>query len=61
LALDGVLPVPTGFSLIPARSFTMGRTSGDTDSNASPVTVNVRAFHMAKYETTKKLWDEVRT
>ena len=61
LALDGVPPTPAGFALIPAGSFTMGRTSGDTDSNAPPVTVNVSAFYMAKYETTKELWDEVRT
>jgi formylglycine-generating enzyme required for sulfatase activity len=49
-------------ALIPAGSFTMGRTSGDTDTNAPPaVTVNVSAFYMAKYEATKALWDEVRT
>lgn len=56
-----VPPAPDGFSLIPAGSFTMGRTSGDTDSNAPPVTVNVSAFYMGKYEVTKALWDEVRT
>ena len=50
-----------GLSLIPAGSFTMGRTSGDTDSNAPPVTVNVSRFYMGKYEVTKALWDEVRT
>jgi sulfatase modifying factor 1 len=52
--------VPEGFCLIPAGSFTMGRTSGDLDSDAPPVTVNVSAFFMAKHETTKALWDEVR-
>jgi formylglycine-generating enzyme required for sulfatase activity len=50
-----------GFTIIPSGSFTMGRTSGDTDSNAPPVTVNVRAFYMGKYEVTKELWDEVRS
>jgi formylglycine-generating enzyme len=53
-------PAPAGFELIPAGSFTMGRTSGDTDSDAPPVTVTVSAFYMAKYETSKALWDEVR-
>ena len=50
-----------GLSLIPAGAFTMGRTSGDTDSDAPPVTVNVSRFYMGKYEVTKALWDEVRT
>jgi formylglycine-generating enzyme required for sulfatase activity len=50
-----------GLSSIPAGSFVMGRTSGDTDSDAPPVTVNVSAFYMGKYEVTKALWDEVRT
>jgi len=54
-------PAPDGFALIPAGSFTMGRTSGDTDSNAPPVSVYVSAFYMAKYEVTKALWDEVWT
>jgi formylglycine-generating enzyme required for sulfatase activity len=48
------------FRRIPAGSFTMGRTSGDTDSDAPPVTVNVSAFYMGKYEVTKAEWDEVR-
>jgi len=47
-------------ALIPSGSFTMGRTSGDTDSNAPPITVTVSTFYLAKYETTKALWDEVR-
>jgi formylglycine-generating enzyme required for sulfatase activity len=51
-------PAPAGFELIPAGAFTMGRTSGDTDYDAPPVTVS--AFYMAKYETSKALWDEVR-
>jgi formylglycine-generating enzyme required for sulfatase activity len=46
--------------IIPAGSFTMGRTSGDTDSNAPPVTVTVSEFSMGKYEVTKALWDVVR-
>lgn len=50
-----------GFSLIPAGAFTMGRTSGDTDGNAPPVSVTVSAFYMGKYEVTKAVWDSVRT
>jgi formylglycine-generating enzyme len=62
LALDAGAAVPEeGFSLIPAGAFTMGRTSGDRDLDAPPVTVTVRAFFMGKYEVTKALWDEVRT
>jgi formylglycine-generating enzyme len=54
--------VPEDMALIPAGSFTMGRTSGDTDiSDAPPVTVTVSAFYMGKYEVTKALWDEVLT
>ena len=53
------LQVP-GFSLIPAGAFTMGRTSGDTDTNAPPVNVTVSQFYMGKYEVTKAEWDEVR-
>lgn len=48
------------FRLIPAGAFIMGRTSGDTDSSAPPVTVNVSAFYMGKYEVTKAEWDEIR-
>lgn len=49
------------FACIPAGSFTMGRTSDDTDSSSPSVSVYVSAFCMAKYEVTKTLWDEVRT
>jgi uncharacterized delta-60 repeat protein len=49
-----------GFALIPGGNFTMGRTSGDTDINAPPVTVTVSAFYMKEKETTKAQWDEVR-
>lgn len=61
ITASGTPTAPDGFALIPAGSFTMGRTSGDTDSNAPPVSVYVSAFYMAKYEVTKALWDEVRT
>ncbi len=57
---DGVTPL-TGFAYIPAGSFTMGRTSGDTDSDAPPVTVTVSGFYLQETETTKAQWDEVRT
>jgi formylglycine-generating enzyme required for sulfatase activity len=60
LALD-TPAAPEGFSFIPAGAFTMGRTSGDTDSDAPPVTVTVSAFFIGRYEVTKALWDEVRT
>ena len=42
-----------GFSLIPGGSFTMGRTSGDTDSDAPPITVTVSPFYIQQTETTK--------
>ncbi len=57
---DGPTP-PEGFALIPAGSFTMGRTSGDTDTNAPPVNVHVSEFYMATHEVTWELWTEVRT
>ena len=56
LALDGSPVAPDGFALIPAGSFQMGQ-----DGIATPVrTVNVSGVFMAKYETTKELWTEVR-
>jgi formylglycine-generating enzyme required for sulfatase activity len=55
-------PTPAGFSLIPGGSFTMGRTSGDTDAVAPPpITVTVSPFYIQQTETTKAQWDEVRT
>ncbi len=54
-------PTPPGFSLIPGGSFAMGRTSGDTDSNAPPITVTVSPFYIQQTEATKAQWDEVRT
>jgi formylglycine-generating enzyme required for sulfatase activity len=50
-----------GLSVIPGGSFTMGRTSGDTDSDAPQVTVSVSPFYIHDTEITKALWDEVRT
>ena len=52
---------PTGFSLIPGGSFTMGRTSRDTDADATPITVTVSPFYIQQTETTKAQWEEVRT
>lgn len=49
-----------GFSLIPGGSFTMGRTSGDTDTDAPPITVTVSPFFIMKTETTMEQWYEVR-
>ena len=55
-------PTPTGFSLIPGGSFTMGATSGDTYYDDAPlITVTVSPFYMQQTETTKAQWDEVRT
>ncbi|MCX6876239.1 MAG: SUMF1/EgtB/PvdO family nonheme iron enzyme [Verrucomicrobia bacterium] len=58
-------PMPEGFALIPAGSFSMGdahSASGGGYSDELPVhMVQVSAFLMAKYEVTKALWDEVRT
>ena len=50
-----------GFALIPGGSFTMGRTSGDTDADAPPITVTVSPFYIQQTETTKAQWDDVRT
>ncbi len=47
-------------SYIPAGPFIMGRTSGDTGSNAPPVTVNVGAFKIMTTEVSKAEWDSVR-
>jgi formylglycine-generating enzyme required for sulfatase activity len=47
-------------TFIPAGNFTMGSTSGDSDPDSPPVTVNVSAFYMGKNEVTKNLWVEVR-
>lgn len=52
---------PPGFATIPAGTFTMGRTSGDTDTAAPPVNVHVSEFYMATHEVTWELWNEVRT
>ncbi|MCX6876236.1 MAG: SUMF1/EgtB/PvdO family nonheme iron enzyme, partial [Verrucomicrobia bacterium] len=53
------------FALIPAGSFSMGNAlaaTGEGYADELPVhTVQLSAFHMAKYEVTKTLWDEVRT
>lgn len=54
-----VTVTPASMALIPAGSFIMGQTSGDTISYAPPVTVTVSAFYMGKYEVTKAIWDEV--
>lgn len=45
---------------IPGGEFTMGRTSGDTDSDAPPVTVYASEFYMAKHPVTWELWNAVR-
>jgi formylglycine-generating enzyme required for sulfatase activity len=54
---------PSGMALIPAGSFTMGDTLGDTGlSDELPLhTVYVSAFYLDKTEVTKAMWDEVKT
>ncbi len=54
------LHVPAGFALIPGGPFTMGRTSGDTDSNAPPATVTVSAFVLQTTHVTWDQWNGVR-
>jgi len=57
-----ILPAASGFALIPAGSFQMGDAAGDGYAAGLPVhTVSVSPFHMAKYEVTKAMWDDVRT
>ena len=53
--------VPQGFSSIPGGSFTMGRTSGDGDGDAPPITVTVSPFYLQQTEATYAQWSEVRT
>ena len=50
-----------GMALIPGGTFTMGRTSGDTDGIAPSITVAVNPFFVQQTETTKAQWDEVRS
>ena len=47
------------FILIPAGTFTMGRTSGELYTDAPPVTVTLSSFYIGKNEVTKQLWVEV--
>lgn len=54
---------PPGFALIPAGTFQMGDQSSPAVGTGIelPVhSVSLSGFHMAKYETTKELWDSVR-
>jgi sulfatase modifying factor 1 len=53
-------PPTTNMALIPAGSFSMGDAFSEEAIDERPVhTVYVSAFHMANYEVTKALWDEV--
>lgn len=49
-----------GFAFIPAARYSIGRVQGDSDSDASPVSVKLSDFHLQKIETTQAQWDEVR-
>ncbi|MEI7729738.1 MAG: SUMF1/EgtB/PvdO family nonheme iron enzyme [Verrucomicrobiota bacterium] len=56
------LAVPTNMAYIPAGTFTMGDTSGDSDAAALPLhTVTVSAFYMDTNSVTKAQWDAVYT
>lgn len=50
---------PPGMVLIPAGTYMIGRTSGDTDSNAVPVSVTVSSFYMDVNEVTFSQWRSV--
>jgi len=50
---------PPGMVLIPGGAFTMGRTSGDTDSDAVPISVTVSAFYMDVNEVSWSQWQSV--
>lgn len=50
-----------GFTRIVGGTFTMGRTSGDQDANAPPITVTLTPFYLQETETTKGQWDAVRS
>jgi formylglycine-generating enzyme required for sulfatase activity len=64
ICIGTAAPAPPGFALIPAGNFQMGDQSNPLVgySNELPVhAVEVSAFYMAEHETTKELWDKVRT
>lgn len=55
-------PAPEGFVLIPPGVFTMGDSIGEGDFTRERIhNVYVSGFYMTKYETTKELWDGVKT
>jgi len=56
---SAVVSGPPGMVLIPAGSFMMGRTSGDTDSNAVPISTTVSAFYMDVNEVSLSQWQGV--
>lgn len=49
------------FATVPGGTFSMGVTNGDTDVNAPSINVTVNTVYVEETETTKALWDEVRT
>ena len=65
-ALTGTIPAsqvataPPGMVLIPSGPFTMGRTSGDTNSDAVPTATTVSAFYMDVNEVTLSQWQTVQ-
>ena len=56
---SAVATAPPGMALIPAGAFTMGRTSGDTDIVAIPISVNVSAFYMDVNLVSWSQWQSV--
>jgi formylglycine-generating enzyme len=56
----GTNSVPSGMALIPAGSFTMGNSIGDSDiTDAAPTNVYVSAFYMDTNLVTYALWTNV--
>ncbi|HOY59865.1 MAG TPA: SUMF1/EgtB/PvdO family nonheme iron enzyme, partial [Verrucomicrobiota bacterium] len=60
LTVTGGPEPPEGMVLIPAKTFQMGDSFGEADSDERPVhSVTVSAFFMDQHEVSKGLWDQV--
>jgi uncharacterized repeat protein (TIGR02543 family) len=56
-----LISTPVRLAKIPGGVFTMGTTSGDSDSDAPSINVNVSGFYMGRYEVTRAEWSSVRS